>query len=69
MVLDEVAQQVDDPGLGGGVESGRGFIGDEQRRVAGQREGNHDPLTQPPGQLMRIVAGAGLRVWNPDRVE
>ena len=54
-------QQVEDLGLGGDVERGRRFVGEQQLRVAGQRRGEGDPLAHPTGQLERVpVDDAGI---------
>ena len=54
----QVHHQVEDLRLDGDVERGRGFVGDQQARPAGQRDGQHDALALAAGQLVRIVAHA-----------
>jgi hypothetical protein len=42
--------------LHGHIERRRGFVGDQQLRIAHQRHRDHDPLAQAAGELMRILA-------------
>ena len=52
----QVLQQVEDLRLDGDVERRRRLVGDQQRGLAGQRHGDHDPLAHAAGQ-----AGADSR--------
>ncbi len=47
------AEQLQDLGLGGHVEGGRGLVGDQQLRVARQRRGQGDALTHAARELER----------------
>ena len=40
----QITHQAQDLGLNGDIQSGGGFIGDEQFGLTGQSHGNHDPL-------------------------
>ena len=51
----ELAQQAEDLGLNGDIQGRGRFIGDEQIRITGQGDGDHDPLFHAPGQLMGIL--------------
>jgi hypothetical protein len=44
-------QQVEDLRLDGDVERGRRLVGDQQVRLAGQRDGDHHPLLHAAGKL------------------
>jgi len=46
------------------VQCGRGLVGDEQLRVAGQRHGDHDALLLTAGHLVRVAVQPPLRVRN-----
>ena len=48
-------QQVEDLGLDGDVERGGRLVGDQQRRLAGQRHRDHHALAHAARQLVRIV--------------
>ena len=52
------AHQVEDLRLDGDVERGRRLVGDQQCRIADQRQGDHRPLAHAAGQLVRIVVDA-----------
>ena len=60
----QLAQQVEDLRLDGDVERRRRLVGDHERRIAGERDGDHRPLPHAAGQLMRIVADARRRLGN-----
>ena len=64
-----VEHEVEDGGLGGGVEAGGRLVGDEQRRIAGERDGDHHALAHAAGEFARIGAGAELGLGNADRRE
>ncbi|KAG1361592.1 hypothetical protein G6F61_014284 [Rhizopus arrhizus] len=50
----QVPDQVDDLGLDGDVQRGRWLVGDQQRRLAGQRHRDHHALPLAAGQAERI---------------
>ena len=52
----QVADQLQDLRLDGDVERGGRLIGNQQRRAADQRRGDHRALAQPAGELERISA-------------
>ena len=55
--------------LDGDVESGGRLVGNQQARAADQRDGDHDPLTGPTGQLERILPHPPFRVCDADLFE
>ena len=65
----QIAQQVENLRLDRDVERGRRLVGDDQRRVARQRQRDQRALPQPARQLVRIVADALLRLRDADGLE
>ena len=63
---DELGEQVHDLGLHGDVEGGRRFVGDQQRRPAGEGHGDADPLALAAGELVRVGAHDAVRVGKAD---
>ena len=59
----QVAQQLQDLRLDGDVERRGRLVGDQQRRPADQRHGDHRPLPEPAGQLegIHVVGFARMR--------
>ena len=53
--------QIEDLRLQGDVECGRGFIGDQEPGIAGQRHRDHDPLAHSAGELVGIFVDAPFR--------
>ena len=49
-------QQVEDLRLNRDIERRRGLVGNQQERLAGERDGNQDTLPHAARKLMRIVA-------------
>ena len=66
-LLFQAQHQVNDLGLDGDVESGGGFVGDEQGGVARQGHGNADALPLAAGELVGIVLQAIDRVGDADQ--
>ncbi|CDN42283.1 hypothetical protein BN871_BC_00130 [Paenibacillus sp. P22] len=62
----EAAQQVQNLSLDRDVESGRRLVGDEQLRIAGHRDRDHDALQHAAAQLMRIRVHDLLRPRDSD---
>ncbi len=62
----ELGDQVHDHRLGRDVEPGGRLVGDQQRRLAGERQRDHHPLAHPARQFERIGGGAPLRVGDAD---
>ena len=60
-LLLHLLQQVENLSLDRHVQRGRGLVGDEQQRLAGQGNRDEHPLTHASRQLMRIVAQPALR--------
>ena len=51
-------QQLDDRVAGRGVEVAGRFVGEEQRRIVGQRARNRDALLLAAGELRRVMVRA-----------
>jgi hypothetical protein len=65
----ETSEQVKHLGLDGDVERGRGLVGDEQRRVEGDRHGDHGSLAHTAGELVRVIVNATFGGRDPDEVQ
>ena len=65
----QVAQQVEDLGLDGDVERRRRLVGDQQRRLAGQRHGDHHALAHAARHVVRIVVDALRGRGDPHQLE
>ena len=65
----QIGQKFDDLGLNGHVESGGGFIGDEQFRIPGQSHGDHHPLLHAPRKLVGEIHHPRRGVGDPHRRE
>ncbi len=59
----EVVEQREDLGLDGHVQGGGRLVGEQHLRLAGERDGDHHPLAQAPGEVMRILLAAAPWVW------
>ena len=68
-LLLQFLHEIDDLGLDRDVEGRRRLVGDQQRRIARQRLGDHGPLAHAAGILVRIAVDSGARVGNADLVE
>ena len=55
--------------LHGDVESRGRLVGDQHLRIAGERDGDHDALAHPAGELVRILAKALLGVGHAHRLQ
>ena len=62
-------QQVEDLGLHGDVERGRGLVGEQQLRAARERDGDHDALAHASGELVRVLRQATLGLGDADRLQ
>jgi hypothetical protein len=65
----DLADQVEDLGLGGDVERRRRLVGDQQRRLERQRHGDHHALALPAGQAERIGVAQVRGVGKADILE
>ena len=65
-VADQRAQQAEDLGLHGDVEGGGGLVGDQQLRLAGERQRDADALRHAAGQLVRVALQHPLGVDDAD---
>jgi hypothetical protein len=62
----QLSKQRHDLGLDCHVECGRGFVGDEQRRVVCQPHCSHYPLPHPAAELVRVAARTPFRLRHLD---
>ena len=58
--------QVEHLGLDGGVQSGRGLVEDEQRRLGRERHRDDRTLQHPAGELVGIAAHHAAGIGDPD---
>ncbi len=65
----QVLEQLEDLRLDGDVERRRGLVGDEQRRSADQRHGDHRSLAQAAGQLEGVEIERALGLGEADQAE
>ena len=61
------AQQIENLGLNGHIQRGRRLVGKQDRRVARQRNGQHDALAHAAGKVVRIQATPLLRPVDADK--
>ena len=61
--------QVEDLRLHGDVEGGGRLVGEQQRRAAGQGDGDHHALAHAAGQLVRVLVEPALGLGDADVVE
>ncbi len=62
-------EEIEDLGLDGHVERGGGLVGEQQLRAAGERHGDHHPLTHPARELVRVLAQPALGFGYADRAQ
>ena len=65
----EFSELIHDLGLDGDIESGGGFVGNEQFGLAGERHGDHYALLHSPAELVGIIVEAFLWVDDANEVE
>ena len=65
----QVPEQGQDLRLDGDVQGRRRLVGDKQLGLTSQRHGDHHPLPQTAGQLVRIVTEPLLRPGQADQAE
>ena len=63
----QVAHELEDLRLDGHVERRRRLVGDQQLRVAGQRDGDHHPLAHAARELVRILPHPPPRLRDADQ--
>ena len=61
--------QLENLRLNGHVQRGGRLVGDQQRRIAGQRHGDHHALPHAAGKLVRIIVHARRRIGNADQFQ
>jgi hypothetical protein len=64
-----IAKPIENLGLNGDVERGRRLVGDQERRFATQRHGDHDALAHAARHVVRIVVDALRRRGDPHQFE
>ena len=57
----QLLQEMKNLALDGDVEGGRRFVGDDQRRLVAEADGQHDALAHAAGELMGIALERALR--------
>ena len=62
----QLADQLEDLGLDRHVQRGRRLVGDQHRRVAGERHGDHGPLPHAAGILERVAVDGAVGVADLD---
>ena len=65
----QVLHEAQDLGLDGDVERGRRLVGDQQRRPADQRHGDHRALAKTAGQFERIGPERALGIGKAHHAE
>ena len=50
----QLLEQLQNLSLNGHIQRRSGFVGEEDVRVQGQRDGKHAPLAHPPGKIVRL---------------
>ena len=69
LTYEQARQIVEHRRLHRDVQRGRGLVADEQRRVVGQRDRQHDALALPAGELVRVGPGQVGRVGELDAAQ
>ena len=59
-----LVDEVEDLRLHGDVERRGRLVGEQQRRAAGQGDGDHHPLAHAAGQLVRVLVEASCRLGD-----
>ena len=67
--LADVAHEVEDPRLDRHVERRRRLVGDQDLRVAGERDRDHHALAHPARELVRVLVDPAGRRRDADEVE
>ncbi len=65
----QILEQRHDLRLDHDVERGRGLVGDDQRRLAHQRHGDHHALAQAAGELVRVLLQPQRRLRHAAALE
>ena len=66
---DRTLDELEDLRLDRHVERGRRLIGEDQLRIARQRDRDHHALAHAARELVRVVIEAVLRPWDADLAE
>ena len=62
----QLVDQIEDALLHRHIEGAGGFVGDDQRRAQGNRNGDQDALAHAAGQLVRVLLSAQIRLGEAD---
>ena len=65
----DITQQVEHLRLYGHIQRRSGFVGEEDVRVQGQRDGKHAPLAHPSGKIVRLQEHPLGRIVDAHAVE
>ena len=63
------AQQIQNLGLDGHVQSGGGLVRNQQLRIAGQGHGDHHPLAHTAGELVGVLVHPLARLGNANQFQ
>ena len=69
VLVPEVVEQVEHRRLDGHVERGRRLVGDQELRVAGERDRDHHALAHPAREAVRVVVEPLGRARDPHLLE
>ena len=65
----QVVHQLQDLCLDRHVQRGGRLVGDQQLRLTGQRNGDHNALAHTAGQLVRVLLQAAVRLVDADQLQ
>ena len=68
-LIAEIAKEIENLGLDGDIESGGGFVGNEQFGLTGKGHGDHDALLHSSAELVGIIVEAFLGIGDANEVE
>ena len=69
VLVAQVVEEVEDGGLNGDVERGRRLVGDQQLRIARERDRDHHALAHPAREAVRVVLEPFRGARDPDLLE
>jgi hypothetical protein len=62
----QIFEEIQNLGLNGDIEGGRGLIGDQKSGPVDERHGDQDALALAAGELVRVIAGAAFGLGQAD---